>query len=505
MKRQYILLISFFICLNIFGQTTEVVFLQMNDVYEIAPLEGGKYGGLARVCTLRKDLLKENPNTYTVLSGDFISPSAIATSDYNGEKINGKQMVDVLNFIGVNFVTFGNHEFDYKPEVLQQRMNESDFDWIVSNVKTMRGEAVWKFGKTNREDFEPLPEYRILRVPNATGGYIRIGMIGICTDVNKQPYVVYEDYYASAKRVYNTIKDSIDCLVAITHLAVEEDRELAKQMPEIKLIMGGHEHQNNLEHVGQTEIAKADANARTVNVHKLEFEADNKLENIHSDLINIDESISEDAKTKELVKLWVDRAYQGFRAKGFDPDKVVTTLDEPLDGRDEFIREQQTNLGKVIAQSMLMICPGCELAFFNSGSVRIDDELKGETTQYDIIRTLPFGGQIDEVEMKGRLLVKVLETGWKNKGSGGYLQWINVSYDSVGNKWFVGANAINPENDYMASVAAFLLTGLEQNMSFFTKDNPDIIKIIEPDINNKSDLRDDVRLAMIVYLQNKEK
>ena len=56
----------------------EFTILQINDVYEIAPLEGGKAGGLARVATIKKELLEENPNTIAVLSGDFLSPSLMA-------------------------------------------------------------------------------------------------------------------------------------------------------------------------------------------------------------------------------------------------------------------------------------------------------------------------------------------------------------------------------------------------------------------------------------------
>lgn len=54
-------------------------FLQMNDVYELISLGGGKKGGLARVATIRQLLLKENSNTITVLSGDVVSPSALGT------------------------------------------------------------------------------------------------------------------------------------------------------------------------------------------------------------------------------------------------------------------------------------------------------------------------------------------------------------------------------------------------------------------------------------------
>jgi len=57
----------------------EFIVLQMNDVYEIAPLEGGKAGGLARVATVRQELLRENPNVISVLAGDFLSPSFLGT------------------------------------------------------------------------------------------------------------------------------------------------------------------------------------------------------------------------------------------------------------------------------------------------------------------------------------------------------------------------------------------------------------------------------------------
>ena len=67
----------------------EVIFLQINDVYEIAPLEGGTVGGMARLATLRNQLIEENPNTLTVLAGDFLNPSVIATLSYNEKAPTG--------------------------------------------------------------------------------------------------------------------------------------------------------------------------------------------------------------------------------------------------------------------------------------------------------------------------------------------------------------------------------------------------------------------------------
>ena len=112
----------------------EVTLLQINDVYEITPVEGGRSGGLARVATLRRRLLAENPDTFTLLAGDFVSPSALGTAKVDGETLAGKQMVSVLNALGLDVATFGNHEFDVKEAQLRERLAESKFRWTSANV-----------------------------------------------------------------------------------------------------------------------------------------------------------------------------------------------------------------------------------------------------------------------------------------------------------------------------------------------------------------------------------
>ncbi|MFM7576381.1 MAG: metallophosphoesterase, partial [Microcystaceae cyanobacterium] len=94
------------------AETIPFTLLHFNDVYEIMPIAGGKWGGLARVATLRQRLKQENPHTYTVLAGDLLSPSALGTAQVKGERLAGKQMVAVLNQLGLDYATFGNHEFD---------------------------------------------------------------------------------------------------------------------------------------------------------------------------------------------------------------------------------------------------------------------------------------------------------------------------------------------------------------------------------------------------------
>lgn len=77
-----------------------------------------------------------NPNTITVLAGDFISPSVIGTLKNEGKRIRGKQMVEALNSLGLDWVVFGNHEFDYDDLAdLQARLDESKFTWLSGNVR----------------------------------------------------------------------------------------------------------------------------------------------------------------------------------------------------------------------------------------------------------------------------------------------------------------------------------------------------------------------------------
>ena len=100
--------------------------LQLNDVYSSVPID--EVGGLARVATVKARLAAAGRTPFMVMAGDFLSPS-VASSIFKGE-----QMVAALNAAGLDLATLGNHEFDFGPEVLLQRMAEAKWEWVVSNV-----------------------------------------------------------------------------------------------------------------------------------------------------------------------------------------------------------------------------------------------------------------------------------------------------------------------------------------------------------------------------------
>ena len=75
--------------------------------YQFSPVDQGTTGGLARVFTLTKAIRQENPNTLFLMAGDTISPSVESIT------LKGAQMIDAWNTVGLDYATFGNHEFDF--------------------------------------------------------------------------------------------------------------------------------------------------------------------------------------------------------------------------------------------------------------------------------------------------------------------------------------------------------------------------------------------------------
>lgn len=77
-----------------------------------------------------------------MLAGDLLSPSAVGTATVEGERLAGKQMIDVMNVLGLDYATFDNHEFDLNQEQLTRRLGESRFKWFSSNVTNASGQPL---------------------------------------------------------------------------------------------------------------------------------------------------------------------------------------------------------------------------------------------------------------------------------------------------------------------------------------------------------------------------
>lgn len=475
----------------------DIVFVQVNDVYEIAPLAGGKEGGIARVASLKKQEKEKNKNTFLVMGGDFVSPSIYNSLKHEGKSIRGKQMVEALNAAEMDFVVFGNHEFDIKESELQSRIDESEFTWVSSNTFHKTGSTVQPFSKNSTA---PFPETYILNVTDADGTQAKIGIIGLTLPFNKASYVQYTDPITTAKRLYAQLKDSVDVVIALTHLDLEDDIKLAQEIPTLGLIMGGHEHDMQFEKVGDVYITKAHANAKSAYVNTLRLNKNTGELKVSPKLRYINESIALDPQTNIIVEKWEGIANANYSSLGFDAADIVIEKSEPLEGREIVIRSQPSNLTELVANAVQVAAPLADIVLINAGAIRVDDILYAPVTQYDILRAMPFGGEIREVDMKGSLLNKILEIGESNKGSGGYLLR-NSTIKKTDDKWAIGEDEIEDSKVYRVAMLGFLLTGMETNLDFLKEDHPEIVKIypIETSIDHP---QSDIRLALVHYLKS---
>jgi 5'-nucleotidase len=266
-------------------------------------------------------------------------------------------------------------------------------------------------------------------------------------------------------------------------------------VPALDLIMGGHEHENwYLQRgAGMAPIAKADANVRTVYLHHLRFNPETDALSIRSRLFPITDVLPDDPATAQVVDEWVGIAFEGFRRQGLKPAEPVVTLPEALDGRESTVRNTSSTLTDLMAEAMLRAAPGAALSLFNGGSIRIDDVVQpGTLIEYDVIRILPFGGEVLGVDMKGSLLDSVLTQGVANRGTGGFLHHAGV--EQQGGAWHVGGRPIDPARAYRVAINDFLTLGLEQNLDYLTFDNPGLARV---------GAHGDVRLVVIAELKRR--
>ncbi|MEO5742581.1 MAG: bifunctional metallophosphatase/5'-nucleotidase [Vicinamibacterales bacterium] len=485
MRRLYVA--AFLLCLLSFAgvphpsvnaqSAATITILHINDVYEIDAIEGGHYGGLSRAATVLRRLERGRAPVLMTLGGDYLSPSAIGTALIDGQPLGGRQMVDVLNQVGLDWAVLGNHEFDVSEAAFRTRLAESRFRVVSSNVTDVNGQP---FPGTVRSAIVPI---------QAGGRVIRLGIIGLTIDSTRRPWVLYAPPVVAAREQLAHLEGKVDAVVALTHLSLAGDQDLVTQVPGIDLVLGGHEHENWVLRRGPnfTPIVKADANARTAAIVTLMFGPANTRPAVTVRFDVLDESVPQDAAVQDVVRKWMAIALDAFRKNGFEPDRVVATVTEPLDGRESVVRNHPGRLTDLITAAFDHEAGGVDVAILNAGSVRIDDVVQpGPVTQYDVLRILPFGGRVTRAAMDGELLRSVLDTGLANRGTGGSLHARGTGRD--GNQWVVGGKPLDVSARYTVAMTDFLISGGETNLGFLTRTNPAV--------HNVQDLRD-VRLALI--------
>jgi len=430
-------------------RSARVTLLQLNDLYDIMPVDKGKRGGLARVATLRDRIAKESPGVILVLAGDFISPSTMSSM------FQGSQMVDTLNAVGFDLVTFGNHEFDFGEAVTRQRMKESRFTWVSSNVlDPMTG---LPFGGAVSFVLRDVSGIRVafigLTTPEAhllSRGAKNLKFLG--------PIAAAKDVVARARRA------KADAIVALTHQDMADDRALAAAVPEIDLILGGHDHEPLDAKAGKTLILKTGSDAVSLGRIDLLVTIGQGGRRVETkwELIAVTDEIAE----KPEVAASVNR-YEGLMAAQLN--MVVGATSVALDTRNEIVRLQEAPVGNLIADLMREAMKA-DVALVNGGGIRGNAVTSvGALTRGDVLKILPFANKIVKLEVSGDSLRAALENGLSQheRTAGRFPQVSGLRYafdpkKPAGSRLTsvtVGGRPLEPAARYTVATFEFLMGG----------------------------------------------
>jgi 5'-nucleotidase len=390
MKKTALLLILLLSAASTFaqGDVVRVTILHLNDTYQMTPADGGKRGGLARVLTIKKRVLQENPNTLMTLGGDTVSPS-VETRTYRGA-----QMIDGWNAAGLDYAVFGNHEFDLKTNELLDRMKESKFTWLGANVIDS------KTGKT----FGGTPQFVIRSI-----GGVRIGFVGFLLPETKETssmeaHINVTDFCEAAKRLVPAMRDlGANVVIGLTHLFMYQDKKLAG-CANFDLILGGHEHTLLQSSASGTPIFKMWADAREVGKFDLFIDKKTgKLQSLDWEIVPVTDAIPDDPDFAPVIAKYKSLLDQ--------LEVRVGATAVPLDALSKSVRTKETDIGNFIADSYRQAV-NADIGFVNGGSIRADLAYSpGPLTKRDVLSMLPFNNPIVKVEVSGKTLMDLLEHG----------------------------------------------------------------------------------------------
>ena len=184
-------------------------------------------GGFARLKTVLDQYRREDPNLLLLHGGDAVQGTLYFTL------FNGTVEFDFLNLLGVDAMTFGNHEFDRGTAPLPGWIQRSRFPWLSANIDFSQEPAI-----------AALVKPYLLKQVNGE----QVAIIGVTTETTPQSTLdvgkaVFNDAVASARQQVQTLTAlGINKIILLSHLGYQQDQALAAQVAGIDIIVGGHSH-----------------------------------------------------------------------------------------------------------------------------------------------------------------------------------------------------------------------------------------------------------------------
>ena len=382
--------------------------VHINDTYRVGAVEDGTKGGFGRVVTVIRELEAAGKDVRILHGGDFLNPSLESQIWY------GQQMVEALNYLDAlapMYVVAGNHEIDWRtPEHLIDAVRASSFDWLGDNYRFITGDAAVDGALQASFTFRH--------------GDKTIGVFSLTAHAdhggNERAYMpIDQDYTGIAEQAIRRFESAgVDAIIGLTHLYMRQDLELAAlraRHPKFVLVAGGHDHEPEFSPMSDVSAAviKGASNARVIWIIDFEFDEDGQP-HVTPKRMTMDANIAGDADYAGIEKHWRDRLLERFPFL----EARIGTAALAMDAREEMIRTRESSWGNFIADRMRTAFgePAADLAFINSGTLRIDDFIEGDILFEDIGRTFGFSSFLRHVTVTGAEFRQIMQAGYRGEG-----------------------------------------------------------------------------------------
>lgn len=389
--RRLALLFGFLSPFALAAHTANFTILTFNDVYEIVQDARGR-GGFAEIQTL---LEKERSNAkyhITTMNGDFLSPCILSTLD------KGAHRIRLFNEMGIDVVALGNHEFDFGPDEVVKRIQESNFPWLAANAIGLDGKPFTGDQQTILIDVEG----------------IKIGFFGLITvetpnlSATGQKVCFLPLIHTAKEMVQDLKKQGADVIVALTHLHMPEDRKLAEEVPEIDVILGGHDHEPETYYNGRTFVHKSGFNGHYLTRVDLTLEKDEYTKETRVfpgwNVIS-----NKDTEREPKVATIVDDLQMNLEKITAEPIGVMGISCDTMSSN---LRAKESQFANYVVDALTDFCKA-DIGFITGGLIRGNRKYKeGMTLTFkDFLVELPFQNVIAMVEISGSALLAALENG----------------------------------------------------------------------------------------------
>ena len=410
-------------------KSDDVVILYTNDVH--CGVDAGTPEdtmGYANLAAYKHAMEEAHEHVVLVDAGDAIQGEAIGTLS------NGSYLVDIMNQVGYDYATFGNHEFDYGMDVALSLLEKSNAKYLSCNftdlkenkpvadayaMETFGSLKVAFVGVSTPETFtKSTPTY----FQDAEGNYI----YGFCEGGNGQDL-----YNAVQNAVDAAVKEGADVVIALGHCGIDEQsspwtsREIIANTTGLDAFIDGHSHSTipgeTVKDKSGNDVVLTSTGTKLANIGKMTITAEGQ---VSTELVNGYTEV--DAETDAFVKN-IQAQYEDKLNEVVAKSDVDLVVMDPATGN-RLIRNQETNLGNLCADAYRTVL-GADIAFVNGGGIRADIPA-GDITYGQVIAVHPFGNTACVVEATGQEIADALEmTARSTPGeNGGFLQVSGLKY-----------------------------------------------------------------------------